>query len=409
MIETYAPTFIVEINGKELPEDITQHVESFSYEDHEDKMDELRISIVRGGLEFVDHPQLQEGNDVRVRWGYLGNMSPMHICTIKEISYTFSEEGIARMEVSAFDKRHKLTGRSARTCWKDVKVADIVNHIAKKHNLTPKLEIPEDITREFASQGGKSDMIYLSELAREMGCSMWVENDELHFKPNKIAEPVLKFRWREDKDGYLQSFRITSKAEQGKGTGRETELAGLDPMTKEKIKATRTAAEDAKEHGATISLEEGRELGETPPKARDDETGNVHATPAPNAGHARRVGRGKVRTAAMQSVEATATTIGLPYLKAKDAVTIENIGTKFSGQWRVKRVKHSISRSGYTCDLTLCKDSYTKGGKGAKQAAGTPPKTAKNNANTAKAAGEGKKKNVPASMKIDVEKGKSVS
>lgn len=407
MIETYAPTFIVEINGKELPEDITQHVESFSYEDHEDKMDELRISIVRGGLDFVDHPQLQEGNDVRVRWGYLGNMSPVRVCTIKEISYTFSAEGVARMEVSAFDKRHKLTGRSARTCWKDTTVAGVVSHIAKKHNLTPRIEIPGDLTREFLSQGGKSDMAFLNELAQDMGCSMWVENDDLCFKPNKVAEPVLKFRWREDKDGYLQSFRVTSKAEQGKGTGRETELAGLDPMTKGKIKATQTAAGDAGENGISLDLEQRRELGETPPKAKDDETGNVHATPAPNGGQARRESRGKVRTAAMQSVEATATTIGLPYLKAKDAVTIENVGAKFSGQWRVKRVKHSISRSGYTCDLTLCKDSYARDGK--RRRAGSPPKTPKNNANTAKAAGEGKKKNVPASMQINVDKGERVS
>ena len=397
MVETYAPLFIVEIDGKELTEDISQHVESFSYEDHEDKMDELSLTIANGDLSLVDNPQLQEGKEIRARWGYVGNMSDARVCTIKEISYTFGEDGVPRIEVTALDKGHKLTGRSARTCWNNKQIADVVKDIAKKNNLTPKVDIPEDITQEFISQGGKSDMDFLKELARDMGCSVWVTNDELHFEPNKVNEPVRTFHWREDKDGYLQSLRITSNAEKGKGTSRGTEVSGLDPLTKKPIKEI--AAAKGSEDGTTESfsansmsqvktpgdgIPKRNQENETPIQSKHDEAGRVVATPAPTAARARRSGKGKVASSSMKAIEATATAIGLPYLKAKDTVTIENIGKKFSGDWRVKSVRHSISRSGYTCELTLSRSNFKSAGD---KKAGAAPKTKAKSGSTAKPAG----------------------
>ena len=243
MIETYAPTFIVEIGGQKLPEDISAHIESFSYEEDEKQMDELNITITKGDMSYVDNPMLQEGKEIRVRWGYVGNLSEVRTCTIKEINYSFGEDGLIRMEITAYDKRHKLTGRASRQCWKDKKLSEIVKDIAAKHNFSAVVEVEDDLLYEFLSEGAKNDLVFLKELAEDAGCSIWVVNDELHFKPNKVNEPVYKFRYREDKDGYLQSFRISSKAEQGKGTGRITEVAGLDPMTKEVITEYATQGE----------------------------------------------------------------------------------------------------------------------------------------------------------------------
>ncbi len=239
-IDTYAPMFIVEIGGKELPEDISAHIENFSYEEHEKEMDELKITITKADISFVDNPLLQEGKEIRVKWGYLGNLSEVRTCTIKEINYTFGEDGLIKIELNAYDKRHRLTGRASRTCWKDKKISDIVKDIAKKHNLTPFVEIEDDLKFDFVSEGGKNDFVFLSKLAEDSGCSFWVTNDELHFKPNKINEPVYKFRYREDRDGYLQSFRISSKTEKGKGKRRKTEVAGMNPLTKEPIKEEAT-------------------------------------------------------------------------------------------------------------------------------------------------------------------------
>ena len=235
MISTYAPIFIVEIGGVEVPENISSHIENFSYEENEKEMDELKITITKGDLAFIDNPLLQEGKEIRVRWGYLGNLSDVRTCTIKAINYSFSEDGTVKMEISAYDKRHKLTGRAPRQCWKDKKISEIVQDIAKKHNLKAVIELDDDMTYEFLSQGAKNDLLFLSELAKDAGCSVWVVNDELYFKPNKVEEPVYKFRYREDQDGYLRYFKISSKAERSKGQRIKTTAAGVDPLNKKPI------------------------------------------------------------------------------------------------------------------------------------------------------------------------------
>ena len=238
MIDTYAPIFIVEIGGQNLPEDISSHIERFAYEENEKQMDQLNITITKADLTFVDHPMLQEGKEIRARWGYVGNMSEVRTCTIKEINYVFGEDGLVRIELTAYDKRHKLTGRASRKCWKNKTVSAVVNDIAAKHGMSAVVEVEDDLLYEFLSEGSKNDLVFLKELAEDAGCSIWVVNDTLYFKPNKINEPVYTFRYNDEQDGYLQSFRISSKAEKGKGTGRSTEATGIDPMTKEVIKVT---------------------------------------------------------------------------------------------------------------------------------------------------------------------------
>ena len=103
-VDTYAPVFIIEIDGKELSEDISSHVERFSYDDDEEKMDELKLTITDTDFSFVDNAQLQEGKEIKARWGYLGNLSEQRICTIKEINYAFGTDRVARMNITALDK-----------------------------------------------------------------------------------------------------------------------------------------------------------------------------------------------------------------------------------------------------------------------------------------------------------------
>ncbi len=239
-MNTYDPIFFVEIGGSKLPEEISNHITSFSYEENEKMMDELRVTITNGDLSFVDNNLIQEGKEIRAKWGYVGNLSEIRTCTIKEINYSFGEDGLINIEIVAYDKRHKLTGRASRQCWKNKTVSQIVKDIAKKHNFKTVIKVENDVLYDSMSQGGKNDLVFLSKLAEESGCMIWVVNDELHFEPNKVTEPVYKFSYYKDSNGYLRSFRISSKAEEGKGTGNETEISGINPIKKEIIKESAT-------------------------------------------------------------------------------------------------------------------------------------------------------------------------
>ena len=147
---------------------------------------------------------------------------------------------------------------------------------------------------------------------------------------------------------------------------------------------------------------------ETPLKSRSDETGRVISSPVHTKSHAKHIAKGKVKTASMKSIEAEAVTIGLPYLKARETVQIENVGKKFSGSWRITQVRHEISSSGYTCTMTLSKNDHEGIASSSKRKSGSAPK---------KSAGAGKNnqakpvqpaKAKPKTVKIDMKTGKVI-
>ena len=153
------------------------------------------------------------------------------------------------------------------------------------------------------------------------------------------------------------------------------------------------------------SVPEKRTDNETPLKPRADESGRVISSPAPNSTHARHVAKGKVSTAAMKSIEAEAVTIGLPYLKARESVQIENIGKKFSGSWRITKVRHEISSSGYTCTMTLNKNDHESSGSSSRSA----PKASTGKKTSAKPAGDGKAgTSKPKNVRVDLNTGKVI-
>ena len=156
---------------------------------------------------------------------------------------------------------------------------------------------------------------------------------------------------------------------------------------------------------ATISLgdksiPEKSTEGETPLSKSADEAGKVIASPATSSRMAGHSAKGKVKTSAMKSIEADAETIGLPYLKARTTITIENIGKKFSGSWRITKVRHQISSSGYTCSLSLAKNDHS----GTKKAKGTPKKSVSSSKTASEASAS-----TPHKRKIDLATGKVIS
>ena len=152
-----------------------------------------------------------------------------------------------------------------------------------------------------------------------------------------------------------------------------------------------------------VSVPEKRTENETPLKPRADETGRVISSPAPTKAHARHVAKGKVQTAAMKSIEAEAVTIGLPYLKARETVQIENIGKKFSGSWRITKVRHEISNGGYMCSMTLNKNDHESKGASSSSSKRSAPKASTVKSSQAKPAGAVKSgTNKPAKVVVDL-------
>ena len=154
------------------------------------------------------------------------------------------------------------------------------------------------------------------------------------------------------------------------------------------------------------SVPEKRTENETSLSSKADETGRVISTPAANKTQAQHNAKGKVKSSAMKSIEAEAETIGLPYLKARETITVENIGKKFSGEWRITKVRHEISSSGYICNLSLCKNDHS----GQNKNSSIPKANSSAKNNNAQPANQVKTGTIkPKTTKIDLNTGKVIN
>ncbi len=110
-LNTFQPTFLIQIEGQALSTDITGEITSFVFEDNEEELDVMELSVSNRHLRFVDDPLFQEGNEIVARFSYVNDLSPRKKAVIKDIDYDFPENGDPRIRLKAYDKGFQLAGK----------------------------------------------------------------------------------------------------------------------------------------------------------------------------------------------------------------------------------------------------------------------------------------------------------
>jgi len=229
--DTFKPTFLIQIEGQTLSADITQEITSFVFEDNEEELDVLELSVTNRNLQFVDDPLFQEGNEIVALFGYVDNLSPRKKAVIK-----------------VYDKGFKLAGKENQKVWKKpvpgILCPEIAEEISSANGLTQMVNSAKGQHLRVA-QSNISDAQFLKELAvkaRERngdgvtGYAFYIQDDELHFhfcelekKPTAVLEHFI------DRKGALRFFRPSTQSQGAKGAGTKTKTTGVDPLRKKSV------------------------------------------------------------------------------------------------------------------------------------------------------------------------------
>ncbi len=380
-LDAFKPTFLIQIEGHQLSLDITQEITSFVFEDNEEELDVMELCVANRNLQFTDDPLFQEGNEIVARFGYVGNLSPVKKAVIKEIDYDFPEDGVSTIRLKAYDKGYKLSGKENQKVWQrpapGILYSDIAEEIARANALIP--VVTPTVGRHLrVVQSNISDAQFLRELAAKArdregdgvtGYTFYVQDDELHFHPRVLDQsPVLTLEYFTDRQGLLRSFRPSVQAQWGKGAGIETKTMGVDPRKKAAVeqKANNDNSSNRTSLGKRTYLVDGN-TGEG--RFKEQETGRVTASferseglhEEPQQEPGKDVAEGRFNAAELQQVEATAITLGIPTLRAKQNIEIRGVGRKFFGMYYCRSLRHSFGEGGYACELTLRKNALGMG------------------------------------------------
>lgn len=415
-MNVWPPTFLVSIGGQKLTSDITQDIISFVFEDNEEEADLLELTVANRYGQFTDDPMFQEGNVVEAKWGYVGNMSPLKKCVIKEISYDFPV-GVPTIKLKAYDKGVVIAQDDVQKNWTaappGLTASQIAEKIAAKHGLKPVIE-PSAGPLVKVAQANESDMKFLARLAKEArpasgkecaGYSFFIEGDELHFHPADYGQaPSQSFEYFGKSENVLISFQPETLSQTSDAGASGVKAKGVDPRSKAPTEqaAGNTETPDRAVMGDLHwDLASGAETQEAakPDKGKIavDATASAtrHEEPSRPAGKDQADAAFKKGEAGQ--LKATAQTIGIPSLRAKRTIEITGVGRKFSGAYYVTSVRHQIDGSGYLCELKLKRNAV---GKTASDKAAKPTGGQKNDQ-----AADPKKEEAAKLVTIDLETG----
>ena len=346
----YIPSYRIVVEDTELLHGVSVDVLSVSVTDTIDRSDSFSVSLrerhpgegrlFAGGaeLKWLDSDVFNEGNEVEIHLGYVGDLHLMLRGEITAVSSSFPESGQPTLRVEGFSLYHQLQRQHRREPFESATDSGIAREIADDMGLDAEVDETEVEHPLYSPKGANYSQI-LEERARRIGYEVTIKDRTLYFQKARYLtspSPALTLEWGRS----LRSF--------------SPRLSTANAVSEVTVRASQTAQGRGKEPlvGTASSGDERVKMGQ--------ESGNQVAQQAfgsnslliedhsvTSAQEANEVALAQLESRAMGFITGTGASIGDPRLRARTVIELTGLGKRFSGQYYVTSTTHTIDSSGY--------------------------------------------------------------
>jgi phage protein D len=394
----YAPQFELRIEGVGLPRNVLRDVTQLTYKDNIKEIDSFELTVNNWdpatrrfkyvGSETADSlnqdtPQTRLhrlfepcGKQAEVWMGYVGNLRAMLTGNFTTMEPNFPSGGAPTLTVRGLNVLHKLRTKQYTTAWTDKKPSEIAENIATLHDPADRnrkrfpLPIVTDDNAKgkeqplsYVAQSNQYDIDFLLNLARQYGYVLFIQEGDpsaqgvrkqrrLYFGPSQggdaagLRDVTFKLEWGKS----LIDFRPTlTTANQV----RSVRVNGWNRQTRQPISET-VAIDDRR-------LNLNKDLHDLLLQRCDAREEVVVDEPVFTPAQARQRAIAILSDRSKEMVKASATSIGLPDLRAGQRVQIAGLGARFSGTYFITDSTHTIGDGGYTTRFNARREDAGKG------------------------------------------------
>ena len=359
----YAPAFRIIVEGKDLEPETLREILDVKVVMDIENMASFDFTIANpwhykdpeGSFKYSDSKLFDLGNRVHIEMGYADRMLGMVVGIVTKLSPKFPDSGPPTITVSGQDNMIKLRGRKPvkgdvkyyknKTDW------EIAQTVATRNKITIAPSSDTSPPNPIVVQRNQDDATFLMERAKRRDYECYIEYD------TKTKKDVLYFQ--KPSDGRDSSQRLTYVFEWGKSlvsftpelnASRQVSkvtVKGWDQRKKKPITGSATKADLAGKKSSGVS---GPQVDE---EKLDKKEEVVVDMPVQTEEEAKALAVSLLRERAYEFLKGTGQAIGLPDMRPGDNVEINGIGLRFSGQYYVTRVEHSIGNNGYTTGFSV--------------------------------------------------------
>ena len=350
----YAPDFLLEIEGQELDPATKGDVLEVKVVMDIENMTSAQLTVnnwddVAFDFKYSDTTTFDVGNRVHVQLGYADRLRSMLRGQISTLSPRFPESGPPSMQVNALDGMLQLRDRKPAEGEEKVytNVADwqIAQRVAERNGLS--VEVTRVGPRhELVVQKNQDDASFLMERAGRIDFDVFITTDQdtgeatLRFmRPTdgRDAEPVqvYELRWGHSLMEFTPVLTLSRQV-------TSVCVRGWDPRTKSPITATATEA-DLPSLGGNAVLS-GPKAAARVGGAKQDV---VIDAPVLSQQEAQELAVSLLTERAYGFVTGSGRMIGLPDLRPGNLMRLLDLGRRFSGDYKVTKVEHTLGASGF--------------------------------------------------------------
>ena len=353
----YAPGFRVEVDGEQLSPQTNGDVLSIKVKMDMDNMTSFDLSIANWDdqtldFKYSDSNTFDIGRQVHIKLGYADRLISMITGQITSMAPKFPQQGPSTLTISGLDGMFRLKDRRPEegeetkyTQKSDWQIAEI---IAARNNL--QVEVTrEGETHAEVVQKNQDDAQFLMERAKRIDFDCFLLTDPetstttLYFQrptDGRDSSRVRNYalRWGENLISFMPTINVSEQV--GKVTVR-----GWDPAAKQAIVATATP-EDLPQNSR------GGNSGPAASQQSQQKSDVVVDAPVTSNQEAFELAKSLLLERAYRYITATGQIIGLPDLRPGDNLSLSGLGTRFNGDYYLKKVEHSLDGSGYKSQFT---------------------------------------------------------
>ena len=259
---------------------------------------------------------------------------------ITGIEVKFVAPSTAHIIVRGYDVSHRLHRGRYNRSFSNCTDTDIVRRVAQEARIKIGQLDPSGVSHDYVFQENQTNMEFLRERAARIGFELFVQDNRIYFREPK-GQGSLNLEWLKN----LMSFdvRVTS-AEQVSSV----QVNSWD-YTKKKL-ITGTASKEqlvtvtGNGNGSSIS---GEFKIEKPPEMI------VVDQPVDTLKEAEQMAQALCNELGGEFVTADAKAVGNPMIRPGKVVTLEDMGTRYSGNYYITGSCHHYIHRNYTTDFTV--------------------------------------------------------
>jgi phage protein D len=390
----YAPQFELRIKGAQIPNDVLRDVIQLTYKDNVKEIDSFELTVNNWDARTRDFKYVGSETDktlkgdtpesrryrlfepcnkeVEVKMGYMSDLRVMLTGNFTTMEPNFPSGGAPTLTVRGLNVLHQLRRKQYVYAWDNKKDSEIAKDIATltdKETGKKRFPLPVAIDQNalgkepqiaYVAQQSQYDIDFLLFRARQRGYVIFIQEAD-----PKVRGSQKRLYFGPSQSGQLPGLRdVTFELEWGKS------LVDFKPTltTANQVKSVTVNGWDRRKRApikgkASLDdkdLNRNQDLYELLQKC-DPREEVVEDEPVFTQKQADERAKAILMDRQKEMVKASATTVGLPDLRAGQRVQIKGLGARFSGTYFVTDTTHTINDSGYLTKFNARREN--EGGK----------------------------------------------